>query len=134
LEEVSLVEIALPHLELFALMLFFIGLALLFSQVLPARSAATALASAVLIASYVLKILHELDDKLEKIERFSPLHYIKGGYAIEGLNAAWMAGLLMAGLLFILLAAWRFERRDLRVSGEGNWSFWLRFGKKGERS
>jgi ABC-2 type transport system permease protein len=134
LEDLSLVDIALPHLELFALMLFFIGLALFFSQVLPARSTATALASAILLASYILKILLELDDNLEKIERFSPLHYIKGGYAIEGLNAAWMAGLLLAGLLFILLAAWRFERRDLRVSGEGNWSFWPRFGKKVGRS
>ncbi len=134
LEEVSVGEMALPHLELFALMLFFIGLALLFSQLLPARSAATALASGILIASYVLKILLELDNSLENIERFSPLHYIKGGYAIEGLNGAWVAGLLAAGLLFILLAAWRFERRDLRVSGEGNWSLWPRFGKRVERS
>lgn len=130
LEQVSAWEFALPHLELLVLMLFFAGLALLFSQVLPSRSAATAAASTVLLASYVLKILMELDDKLVDIERFSPLHYIKGGYAIEGLNVGWLLGLLGCGMVFIALAAWRFEQRDLRVSGEGSWPRWLRIGVK----
>jgi ABC-2 type transport system permease protein len=134
LEGVSPGQMALPHLELLFLMLFFTGLALLLSQVLPTRSAATASASGLLVASYVLKILLELDNSLENLERLSPLHYIKGGYAIDGLNAGWMMGLLAAGLLFIILAAWRFEKRDLRVSGEGSWSFWPRFRRKANRS
>ena len=41
---------------------------------------------------------------LASLEKFSPLHYVKGGYAIEGLNTGWILGL--------------FERRDLRLSGE----------------
>ena len=104
----------------------FFGLALLLSQVLPTRGAATGVAIGLLLASYVLKVLVELDDSLASLEHFSPLHYIKGGYAIEGLNAGWMLGLLGVGLLFIVLAAWRFERRDLRLSGEGSWrAAWL---------
>ena len=67
------------------------------------------------------KVLLELDDSLASLEVFSPLHYIKGGYAIEGLNSVWLMGLLVVGLLFLLLAAWRFNRRDLRLSGEGSW-------------
>lgn len=121
LESVGAGQLALPFLELLVFTLFFFGLALLLSQVLPTRGAATGFASALLLASYVLKILFELDDRLVNLERFSPLHYIKGGYAIEGLNTSWILGLLGVGLLFILLAAWRFERRDLRVSGEGSW-------------
>lgn len=127
LETVSAGQIALPHLELLAFMLFFAGLALLLSQVLPARSAASGVAAALLVASYVLKVILELDDRLANLERFSPLHYLKGGYAIEGLNLGWTLGLLAAGLLFIALAAWRFERRDLRVSGEGSWPNWMHF-------
>ena len=131
LEALSLGQLALPHLELLAFMFFFVGLALLLSQTLPARGLATGLASGILLASYVLKVLLELDDNLEQLEMFSPLHYLKGGYAVEGLNSSWLIGLFGFGLLFSVLAAWRFERRDLRVSGEGNWPAWLRFGKTG---
>jgi ABC-2 type transport system permease protein len=133
LAEVSPVEMALPHLELLVLMIFFIGMALLLSQVLPMRRAASGLASGILLASYVLKILLELNDKLADLSRFSPLHYIKGGYAIEGLNAGWIMGLLGCGLLFIALAAWRFERRDLRISGEGSFPALIHLGKRGSR-
>jgi ABC-type lipopolysaccharide export system ATPase subunit len=44
---------------------------------------------------------------------------------IEGLNAGGILGLLGFGLLFIVLAGWRFQRRDLRVSGEGSWPGWM---------
>jgi ABC-2 type transport system permease protein len=129
LEAVGAGHMALPYLELLVLMFFFFSLALLLSQVLPARGAATGLTTGLLLACYVLKVLIELDDSLVDIERLSPLHYIKGGYAIEGLNGVWMMGLLGIGLLFIVLAAWRFERRDLRVSGEGSWPALMRFGR-----
>ena len=130
LKEVSAWEFALPHLELLVFLFFFAGMALFFSQVLPSRSTATALAAAILLVSYLLKILVELDNKLINLERLSPLHYIKGGYAIDGLNAGWVLGLLACGLLFTALAAWRFERRDIRVSGEGNLPTWLRIGRR----
>lgn len=130
LKEVSAWEYALPHLELLVFMFFFTGLALLLSQVLPSRNAATAIASAILITGYLMKALIELNDKLVNVERLSPLHYLKGGYAIEGLNPNWVLGLLLCGLIFSALAAWRFERRDIRVSGEGSLPDWLRIGKR----
>jgi ABC-2 type transport system permease protein len=131
LEKVGAGPMALPHLELLVFMIFFAGLALLLSQTLPARSAATGVASAILLISYILKVLLELDNSLEIMERFSPMHYIQGGFAVEGLNAGWVLGLLGAGVLFIILAAWRFQSRDLRVSGEGSWPGWMKFGKQG---
>jgi ABC-2 type transport system permease protein len=130
LQEVSAWEFALPHLELLVFMLFFAGLSLLLSQVLPSRSAASALSSALLIGSYVLKVLVTLDDSLVDLERLSPLHYIKGGYAIEGLNPAWVLGLLGCGVVFTALAVWRFERRDIRISGEGSLPAWTRLGRR----
>jgi ABC-2 type transport system permease protein len=126
LAEVSAWQMTLPHLELLAFMFFFTGLALLLSQVLPARNAATAIAAAYLLAGYVIQMMLELDESLAGLERFSALHVIKGGYAIEGLNPSGMLSLLGFGLLFTVLAAWRFHRRDLRVSGEGSWPSWLR--------
>lgn len=133
LEGISPAEFALPHLELLVLMGFFTGLALLLSQVLPGRGWATALAAAYLLASYVLQSFLQLDDSLAGLQPFSPLHYIKGGYAIDGVDLGRLAGLLAAGLLFILLAAWRFQSRDLRVAGEGSWPDWLRIPKKAQK-
>jgi ABC-2 type transport system permease protein len=129
LKDVSPWEYALPHFELLVFMLFFAGLALLLSQVLPARGAATALSSALLLGSYLLRVLVEMDDRLVDIEKLSPLHYLKGGYAIEGLNAGWLLGLLAFGFVFTALAAWRYEHRDIRISGEGNWPSWMAFGR-----
>ena len=117
-------QYALPHFELLAFLFFFAGLGLLLSQVLPSRSLASAVAALLLLASYITKVLLELDPRLASIERWSPLHYLKGGYAIDGLNLTWVAGLAGLGLLFVLLAAWRFLHRDLRISGEGSWPAW----------
>ena len=50
---------------------FFFSLALLLSQVLPTRSAASGVAIGLLLASYVLKVLLELDDSLAAW-RYSP--------------------------------------------------------------
>jgi ABC-2 type transport system permease protein len=127
LEKITPWEFALPHFELFAFMLLFASLALFLSQVLPSRGAATSLASAVLLTSYVLKVILEIDDNLASLERLLPLHYLKGGFAIEGLQAEWFWGLVVIAFGLIALAAWRFERRDLRVSGEGLWPAGLGF-------
>jgi hypothetical protein len=40
---------------------------------------------------------------------------------MDDFNAAWVIGLSAVALLFALLAWWRFERRDIRVGGEGAW-------------
>ena len=55
LAEVSPALLALPHLELLVLAFFFFSLALLLSQVLPTRSAASGVAIGLLLASYVLQ-------------------------------------------------------------------------------
>lgn len=125
LKSLSALDLALPHVELLAFMLFFGGLALLLSQVLPSRAAAAGVASAYLLASYVLYVLLQMDDSLEALKPLSPLHAIKGGYAVDGLDGAKVAALAALAVAFIALAAWRFEVRDLRVSGEGSWPAWL---------
>ena len=74
-----------------------------------------------LAASYFLTALAQINSGLQPVARFSPLEYYQSGYAIQGLNLTWLGGLLAASALFTVLAGWRFERRDIRVGGEGNW-------------
>src|SRR5262249_50436374 len=65
--------------------------------------------------------LARLDKGMEPVARFSPIFYYQSGDAIEGLNCWWLTGLGMAAALFVALAWWCFERRDIRVVGEGGW-------------
>jgi ABC-2 type transport system permease protein len=120
--------LALPHLSLLALMLFFSGLALLLSLVLPARRSAAMAAGLVLLTSYFLTTLARLDKDLETLSRLAPTSYYQSGDAIDGLNVRWFAGLLASAAAFVALAWWRFERRDIRVAGEGvwRWRLWRR--------
>ena len=73
--------------------------------------------------------LSRIDEGLEQIARFSPLNYYQGGNAVVDLNGDWLLGLLGVAALFALLAWWRFQRRDIRVAGEGSWQLPLLRGK-----
>lgn len=119
-------EIARPYLSLGAVVGFFGGLALFLSLVLPARRTAAMAAGFVLLASYFLTTLERLDKGLSPVAQFSPIDYYQGGEAIDGLNVRWLAGLLAGAGLFVALAWWRFERRDIRVVGERGWRWPLR--------
>ena len=114
-------EVALPFVSLLAVMMFFGALALLLSMLLPSRRMAAMTASFVLIASYFLVALARISTDLETAVKFSPLNYYQSSKAIDGLNAGWFIGLLAVAALFAGLAGWRFERRDIRVGGEGGW-------------
>jgi ABC-2 type transport system permease protein len=119
-------ELVLPFLSLLAVLLLYGTLALLLSMVLPARRLAGMTAGLVVVASYFIRALAVLDPKLEPLARVFPLDYYQGARAIHGLNVGWIAGLLAVAVVFAGLAWWRFERRDIRVAGEGSWrlTFW----------
>lgn len=119
--ELTAVELARPFLSLGAELVFFGTGALALSLLLPSRRVAAALAGIGLVASYIITSLARLNDNLQAVVKFSPLHYYQGGDAIRALNGAWLGGLLAGALFFSLLAWWRFERRDLRVAGEAGW-------------
>ncbi len=118
--DLSPVELARPFVALFSIIVLFGGLALLFSMMLPARRVAAMTAGLLLVISFFLEGLSELTDKLDQAVKISPLHYYQSGEAINGLNWDWMAGLGVAALIFALGAWQLFERRDIRISGEGS--------------
>jgi beta-exotoxin I transport system permease protein len=114
-------QMALPFLPLLAQTIVYGALALLLSMLLPARRLAAAGAGLVLVASYFLTSMAGLNDKLASVARFLPYHYYQGGEALRGLDWGPFLGLLAASAVLALLAWWRFERRDIRVAGEGGW-------------
>ena len=80
-----------------------------------------------LVASYFITALAQINSGLKPIARFSPLEYYQSGYAVRGLKPTWLGGLLVVASLLAVVAGWRFERRDIRVAGEGSWRWpWQR--------
>jgi ABC-2 type transport system permease protein len=114
-------EIAQPFLSLFGILMLFGTLGLVLSMLLPSRRMAAMTSGILMVASFFATALARLDSKLEQVAKLSPLNYYQGGLAIDGLNWGWIAGLVGFSLLFVLIAWWRFERRDIRVAGEGGW-------------
>ena len=111
----------LPMLSLLAELLLFGTMSLLLSMVLPSRRLAATTAGLLLVASFFITGLAKINEDLELLAKLSPLNYYQALDAFQGLNVAWLAGLLAVAVLFAALAWWRFQRRDIRVGGEGGW-------------
>lgn len=114
-------RMALPFISLFGILMLFGTLSLALSMLLPSRRMATMTSGILMVASFFITALAQLDSHLQQIAKLSPLNYYQGGLAIDGLKWGWIAGLLGFSLLFVLISWWRFERRDIRVAGEGSW-------------
>lgn len=111
----------LPLLSLLVQMLLFGALSLLFSMILPSRRLAATTAGLLLVASFFITGLAELNEDLESVATLSPLNYYQTQEAFQNLNGTWLAGLLAVAVVFTVLAWWRFQRCDIRVGGEGGW-------------
>jgi ABC-2 type transport system permease protein len=131
-------EMALPFLAVLDQALIFGTLALLLSLLLPSRRLAAAGAGIVLVMSYLLSSMATLNESLSAIAKLLPYEYFQGGEALSGLDLPAFLGLLAASAVLALVAWWRFERRDIRVSGEGGWRLpalpFLRKSKAGQEA
>lgn len=132
--DVSWGQMALPFLPLLAQTLIYGTLAVLLSMLLPSRNLAAAGAGILLVVSYFLTSMASLNESLATVAQFLPYHYFQGGEALNGLDLAAFFGLLAASTLLAALAWWRFERRDIRVAGEGGWRLPSLRRLRGERS
>lgn len=119
--DLDAVETLYPFASMFALLFFFAGFALFLSMVLPSRQTAAMVSGITLVASFFLHGLAGLNDSLAKIEAFLPNTYYQSQNWTDGFKVDWFLGLLGVGAAFMLLAWWRFLRRDIRVAGEGGW-------------
>jgi ABC-2 type transport system permease protein len=123
LDQVQLIR---PFISLFAVLLFFMSLALLLSMILPTSGSASMVANLVLIASFFITSLAQIYERLAPLNRFSPLRYYQGGRALSGVNSEHLLILFGVSVVFIALAWFLFEKRDLRFGGTG----WLRLAFK----
>jgi ABC-2 type transport system permease protein len=111
----------LPLLSLLAVVLVFGTISLLLTMLLPSRRVAAMTGGLLLVASFFITGMAKINEDLEAIAKLSPLNYYQTQDAFEGLNGEWIAGLLGAAVIFAALAWWFFQRRDIRVGGEGGW-------------
>ena len=115
-------DLLLPFVSLFGILMFFMTLALLFSMLLPARSMASMIAGMLVAASFFITLLSGVVEELERAADFSPLTYLETATAIEdGLNLTWFGIFIAIDLVLVLISWLLFQRRDVRVGGEGSW-------------
>jgi ABC-2 type transport system permease protein len=119
--EISALEMLRPFLPLFVVLVLFGALALMFSMLLPAARLATGLAGGLLIVNFLLIGLANINPDMMPIYKLTPLYFYQGGAAIGGLDWGNLLGLAGISTLLALLAWWRFQRREIRVGGEGGW-------------
>lgn len=108
-----------PFVSLFSVLMFFLCLALLLSMVMPSSGSASLTAGFLLVASYFISSLANIDENLQGVDRFSPLKYYQGGEAVAGYNAQNLLLLFGLAALFLLLAWFFFITRDMRFGGSG---------------
>jgi ABC-2 type transport system permease protein len=114
-------QMAVAFLPVLAQALIYGSLALLFSMLLPARRQAAMLAGLVMVSGYVLTSMSGLAENLSTAARILPYEYFQGGEALRGLDLAAFFGIVGASALMALLSWWLFQRKDIRVGGEGGW-------------
>ncbi|MBC7259928.1 MAG: ABC transporter permease subunit [Chloroflexi bacterium] len=114
-----------PMVSVLAAVVLWWSLGLLLSMLLPSRRMASSAVAFLIVASFFVKGMAELAPDLKGIAKLSPFTYYQGGQAAFSLNVGWIVGLVVPAAAFVLLAWWRFERRDIRVAGEGGWGMAL---------
>lgn len=137
--DLTWIQLLRPFMPMLAQLMLFGMFALLLSLVLPSVRMAGMLTGGILIGNYLLVGLSNLNKDLKAFIEYTPLYYYQGGKAIDGLDWAWIGGVVGVSLVFVLLAWWRFQQRDIRVGGEGGWNLpilsrALRRGKAAQES
>jgi ABC-2 type transport system permease protein len=117
----SWIDAALPFVSLFGILMWFGGLALLLSLLLPSRRLAASLTGLILAASYFITTLARISPNLKGLAQWSSLSYYQGGGALDGFNTGDFAGLFFMSIVFVAFATWLFQHHNIRIAGEGGW-------------
>jgi len=110
-----------PFASLFAVTFWFAGLALLLSMILPSRRLAASASSLVVLASFFITTLSSISSDLSGFAAWSPITAYQGGKAITNFDTSKFFGLCLVAIIFGALGLWLFQRRDIRIAGEGGW-------------
>lgn len=110
-----------PFASLFAITLWFGGLALLFSMILPSRRLAASFSGLIVVASFFLNALASISPDLADLAAWSPLASYQGGKALASFDVSKFIVLCLGSLVFAALGLGLFQRRDIRIVGERSW-------------
>ncbi len=119
--DLGAVELLTAFIPLFGFLAFFGTLSLLLSMLLPSGQFAVGVSSVVLVGNFLLLGMSNINESLKPIYELSPFYFHQGADAINGLNWGWLGYLLGFSALFALLGWVLFQRREIRVGGEGGW-------------
>lgn len=130
LMDLPVFDLLLPFLSLAAVVLFFSSISLLLSLLLPSRRMAAMVSGLILVASFFLTGLAGIIEELEPASHFSPLNYYQGGGALtDPMEWGWILGLLVITALLFELSLVLYQRKDIRIAGEGGLSLRLPWRK-----
>lgn len=122
--ELTAADLARPFIALYVQIFFLSTFPLMLSLLMPGRTTAAMTSGLLLVIAYFVNSLSMEVDGLHPAARFTPMHYYQGGEAIaEPLKWNYLLGLLALAAIFLLVAWWRWQGRDIRVSGEDVWSW-----------
>lgn len=110
-----------PFVPLFVVLVLFGVIAFFLSMLLPSARSAAGFAGALLVFNFLLVGISNINPDLQAIYQRTPLYFYQGGGAIAGVD--WISLLVLGGICvpITLLAWWFFNRREIRVGGEGGW-------------
>lgn len=111
-QDLSVARLAEALVGVWALALFFAGVAILAAGFAHRAAPVTAAAVGVLVVMYMLDVVGKLADSLGWLRSVSAFAYY-GEPLLDGLSAGRTAALVLAGALLAALGAWQFERRDV---------------------
>ncbi|MBE0684402.1 MAG: ABC transporter permease subunit [Anaerolineaceae bacterium] len=121
--DVNVGQMLVPFISLFVQLFFYVAITLLLSMLLPSRTLAAVVGGVIVISSYMISSLAFMNEMLMTISKIMPYHYFQTVLEVNDLNLTWLFSLLGISLLMVILAWFRFLRRDIRLSGEGSWKF-----------
>ena len=117
--DISPLDLGLGCVTLLALAAVYASMALLFSLLLPSRRVASAATGVLLFGSFLLALLAPAIDFVRPVHTWLPFRYYQGGKAMTEFDTVSLLVLLSLTVVELLAAWWLFERRDIRVMGEG---------------
>jgi beta-exotoxin I transport system permease protein len=120
----------LAALNMVPLALLFLTLSLWAAAALPSRGAAAAVSIGAVVVTYFLNMLGASIATLETPRKLSPFYWSDASRILLHGSLDWerLAGMLACAALFLLLALWSFQRRDIS-GGASEWRLlprWLR--------
>ncbi|MEO6042764.1 MAG: ABC transporter permease subunit [Tepidiformaceae bacterium] len=112
---------------MFPVTFLFLALSMLCAAVAPGRGGAATAAIGIVVATYFLNLIAPAADFLEQPRKLSPFYWSEASRVlIHGFDYVRASGLLAFGFIFLGLAAWVFERREIAAGGR-EWSLHLPF-------